>query len=283
MSGRQHAGEVERGERFGFGENWTRFIALLTDERIEAAKQSLEQKLGKGYLDGRSFLDIGSGSGLFSLAAWMLGAAVHSMDYDPRSVACTEELRRRYFGGRGCWTVAAGSVLDRDYVSTLGTFDVVYSWGVLHHTGAMWQALENVAPLVKAGGKLYIAIYNTQRPWTSVWRTVKRVYNKIPYPWLRKLYTTAIILPVEVRSLLYATARGKPKLYIQSWTHYHSLRGMSRWRDMVDWVGGYPFETAKPEEIFYLFHRKGMVLEELFTCGGGLGCNEYVFLNESGR
>jgi 2-polyprenyl-3-methyl-5-hydroxy-6-metoxy-1,4-benzoquinol methylase len=103
-------------------------------------------------LDGKSFLDIGSGSGLFSLAARRLGARVHSFDYDQQSVACTAELRRRYFPSAGDWVVERGSALDRDYLARLGTFDVVYSWGVLHHTGDMWRALENVKPLVAERG-----------------------------------------------------------------------------------------------------------------------------------
>ena len=56
-----------------------------------------------------------------------------------------------------------------------------------------------------------------------------------------------------------------------------SERGMSRWHDMVDWVGGYPFEVSKPEEVFYLFKSQGFSLIELKTCAGELGCNEYVF------
>src|SRR5687768_17002539 len=120
-------------------------------------------------LDGKSFLDIGSGSGLFSLAARRLGARVHSFDYDPQSVACTTELRRRYVPASADWIVERGSALDRDYLSTLGTFDVVYSWGVLHHTGSMWQALDNVKPLVAERGHLYIAIYNDLGEITDRW------------------------------------------------------------------------------------------------------------------
>ena len=94
-------------------------------------------------LTGKTFLDIGSGSGLFSLAARRLGAKVHSFDFDSNSYGCTMELRKRYFDGDGNWKVEQGSALDRNYIESLGKFDIVYSWGVLHHTGAMWTALEN--------------------------------------------------------------------------------------------------------------------------------------------
>src|SRR5213080_1694363 len=127
-----HAIEIARGERFEFGRNWSRFLALLDDARIARAEESLKQMLEVENLEGQSFLDIGSGSGLFSLAARRLGARVHSLDYDPQSVACTKELRRRYFNNDSEWRIEEGSALDADYLKSLGSFDVVYSWGVLH-------------------------------------------------------------------------------------------------------------------------------------------------------
>src|SRR5216684_6957903 len=147
-----HAIEIAQGARFEFGKNWTRFLVGLDDTRIARAEESLRAMLETSDLEGKSFLDIGSGSGLFSLAARRLGARVHSFDYDPQSVACTGELKRRCFLDDGNWVVEKGSVLDQDYLACLGVFDVVYSWGVLHHTGDMWRALENVVPLVKERG-----------------------------------------------------------------------------------------------------------------------------------
>src|SRR5687767_4969194 len=155
----QHAAALDV-HRFEFGKNWTRFLELLDDSRIAQAEASLRQMLDVPTLAGRSFLDIGSGSGLFSLAARRLGARVYSFDYDVHSVNCTAELKRRFFPDDDQWTVAQGSALDTDYLSRLGTFDVVYSWGVLHHTGDMWQALANADALVKPGGHLAIALYN---------------------------------------------------------------------------------------------------------------------------
>ncbi len=129
-----HATEVLQGERFEFGANWARFLEVLDDERIRQAEESLCKMLGVSALKGKSFLDVGCGSGLFSLVARRLGATVHSFDYDPRSVGCTLELRRRYFPEDMQWIIEEGSALDSDYLSRMGRFDVVYSWGVLHHT-----------------------------------------------------------------------------------------------------------------------------------------------------
>lgn len=270
-----HVSEVLRRERFEFGANWILFLDELNDDRIALAEQSLRSMLGANDLRGRRFLDIGSGSGLFSLAARRLGATVHSFDYDAQSVACTAELRRRYFPENPEWVVEQGSVLDKDYLQGLGQWDIVYSWGVLHHTGAMWPALENVASLVREGGILFVALYNYQRIMSPIWLWVKRSYNRLPNG-LRWLVLWPALIRLWGPQTIYDLLRGKP---FHSWRHYsdNSARGMSAWRDVIDWVGGYPFEVAKPEEIFSFYRRRGFHLEQLETCGGGLGCNQFVF------
>jgi SAM-dependent methyltransferase len=269
-----HAAEIEEGERFEFGANWAQFLKVLNDDRMRLAEQSLVRMLGVSDLAGKRFLDVGSGSGLFSLVARRLGATVRSFDYDPESVACTAELKRRYFREDPDWIVEQGSALDRDYLQTLGEWDIVYSWGVLHHTGAMWQALENVSSLVRPGGTLFIAIYNHQRVMTPVWTWVKRTYNRLP-PGLRWIVLGPALVRLWAPRTIYDLLRGKP---FYTWRHYaeRSARGMSAWRDLVDWVGGYPFEVAKPEQIFRFYRDRGFVLGEMVTCGGGLGCNEFV-------
>lgn len=271
-----HAGEVARGERFEFGSNWARFLSVLDEDRILAAERALQTMLQVPRLDGVRFLDVGSGSGLSSLAARRLGARVHSFDYDPQSVACTGELRRRYFPSDPAWTVERGSVLDAGYLRRLEPFDVVYSWGVLHHTGHMWQALEHVTIPVAAGGKLFIAIYNDTGTQSRRWHWIKRTYNGLPR--LARLpFTVGVIAPGELKALAAATIRRRPGDYLRSWTRYGDLRGMNRWHDVVDWVGGYPYEFATPEEIFDFYRTRGFTLSKM-KCGGvGLGCNEFVF------
>ena len=274
-----HASEVARGERFEFGANWARFLTVLNDERIREAEASLRQMLECEDLAGRSFLDIGSGSGLFSLAARRLGARVHSLDFDPRSVACTMELRRRYFPGDDAWAVEEGSALDADYLRSLGLFDVVYSWGVLHHTGEMWRGLENAQLPVKPGGRLFIAIYNDTGTQAARWKWIKKTYNRLPRP-LRPAYAAAAIAPHELKPALWALVRLRPQEYVRRWTAYDKNRGMSRWHDIVDWVGGYPYEVASPDEIFDFYRARGFTLTRLKCAGAGLGCNEFVFVKD---
>lgn len=268
-----YATAVSNGTRFEFGKNWSQFLTMLDEERIERAEDSLQSMLKVKGLAGKTFLDIGSGSGLFSLAARRLGAKVYSFDFDPLSVKCTAELKRRYFPDDSDWTIVEGSVLDSAFLNPLGTFNIVYSWGVLHHTGSMWQALENVSRMVAGHGTLFIAIYNDQGEASRRWLMVKRAYNRLP-----KWGKWAVLWPACVRlwgaTIFRDTFLGNP---LRSWFAYKQQRGMSPWRDVVDWVGGYPFEVAKPELIFEFYRNKDFVLQRLKTCGGGIGCNEFVF------
>lgn len=266
--------------RFGFGANWARFLTRLTGQRIREAERSLAELLGEENLAGKTFLDVGCGSGLFSLAARNMGARVRSFDYDPESVACAGELRQRFHPDSGEWTVGQGSVLDEAYLGSLGKFDIVYSWGVLHHTGEMWSALGKVAELVRPGGTLAIAIYNDQGWVSRAWTRIKRTYNRLP-PRLRFV----IVWPSFVRiwgrvAAVDLLKHGNPT---HTWRSYVRERGMSPWPDLIDWVGGYPFEVATPDDLFDFYRKRGFLLSRLLTVRGGRGCNQLVFRRDAIR
>jgi 2-polyprenyl-6-hydroxyphenyl methylase/3-demethylubiquinone-9 3-methyltransferase len=261
--------EIQRRQRFQFGANWASFLRTLDDDRIRVAVESVQGLLGVQDLVGRTFLDIGSGSGLFSLAARRLGASVHSFDYDPDSVACTQALQSQYFPGDGAWKVEQGSVLDTRYLQTLGQFDVVYSWGVLHHTGRMWAAIDNASQRVAPGGLFALALYNEQGVRTKVWKGVKRTYVSGPSG---KLAMSAIFLPYFALRAVGQSVKSRENVF----RAYRARRGMSIVHDWVDWLGGYPFDAAKPSEVAAFLEARGFAQQNLIETRG-LGCNQFVF------
>jgi 2-polyprenyl-3-methyl-5-hydroxy-6-metoxy-1,4-benzoquinol methylase len=263
-----HEQEIQSGKRFAFGENWKRFLEVLDETKIEEAVASLKTMLEVETLNGKKFLDVGCGSGLFSLAAKRLGAEVFSFDYDPQSVACTKELKKRYYTNERGWQVETGSVLDKSYLGRLGEFDIVYSWGVLHHTGDMWTALENVGNNVAQGGKLFISLYNYQQFASRYWHAVKKTYN-------RYVFTRPFLL------FIHFVYPGLPSAFLRMVQGRKKERGMSPWHDLKDWVGGYPFEVSKPEEILDFYRKRGYQLFILKTANGRNGCNQFVFLRSS--
>lgn len=273
-----HASEVTFGKRFQFGANWRWFLDSLTPERIAEAERSLREMLNCRDFRGKRFLDVGSGSGLFSLAAYRLGAQVHSFDFDPQSVGCTMSLREKFSADDARWHVEAGSALDANYLAGLGQFDVVYAWGVLHHTGDMWRALANMVSLVAPGGQLFLAIYNHQPLWTPPITLLKRTYVASPRPAKFVLASASMAFHATgglVKDLI------RLRNPIARYRHYDRLRGMSWWHDQLDWVGGYPFETARPAEIVSFYEQRGFQIERLELCRrGSSGCNQFVFRKE---
>jgi 2-polyprenyl-3-methyl-5-hydroxy-6-metoxy-1,4-benzoquinol methylase len=304
--------EIEQGRRFPFGANWAAFLRTLDDDRIAIAEQSLLDLLNtvrdeeaEAEIDGKTqrrwghsddgnlspspppppvphlplagcrFLDVGCGSGLFSLAARRLGARVHSFDFDPQSVACAEELSRRYFPDDDQWTIEPGSALDADYLNELGEFDVVYSWGVLHHTGNMWQALENVSRLVRPGGVLAIALYNDQGCRSRMWLRVKQLY-------CRHVLTRWLILLLFVPWFFLRTVAVSLIRRRNAFREYRRNRGMSIVHDWLDWLGGLPFEVAGVEEVAEFFRQRGFELRHV-TRTRRLGNNEFVFVRQTGE
>ncbi|MEC8473866.1 MAG: class I SAM-dependent methyltransferase [Planctomycetota bacterium] len=263
-------------KRFGFGENWKAFSEKIDQERLSEAKNSLQYAFQLEDFSGRVFLDIGCGSGLFSLAALQLGARVISIDYDPDSVACGENLRDVHGIQEQNWCVYQGSILDDALVSEIGKADLVYCWGVVHHTGNMKKAISNVASLVSQGGSLCLAVYNQQGSASRRWLRIKQLYNRMP-GMMKPIYVLAVASVFECRFAVVRVLKFQNPLPFSEWAKKKKDRGMSAWHDWVDWVGGLPFEVASPEDVILQLRPKGFVLENLKTVCGGWGCNEYLF------
>lgn len=249
--------------RFGFGRNWKNFSEKIDGVALEQAQESLRSNYMED-LEDKTFLDIGSGSGLFSLAAIKAGAKVTSFDYDPESVQTTINVLEKYNVDTCKYSVLRDDILCIENEDIIQEYDFVYSWGVLHHTGNMYQAFQETIPLVRSGGKLFIAIYNDQGILSKFWLLVKFLYCT---NWLLAILIIAIFSPYfYIRSLLRVIVK-RTKI----------PRGMSTYNDMLDWLGGYPFEVAKPKEVINFFEENGY---ELFKCnlvGRKLGCNEFIF------
>ena len=257
---------------FKFGENWASFSRQLDEVRIEEAMLSLVFLFGEGALKGKSFLDIGCGSGLFSIAAARLGAGkVVGLDVDPVSVSTSQANADRWFeGDRSILSFRQLSALDEAQMNSLGRFDVVYSWGVLHHTGSMMRALRNAAARVDPGGLLMIAIYN--RHWSSpVWRFIKWLYNRAGS--FGRNLLIGVFTPVIFIAKFLVTFRNPLKM----------TRGMEFRHNIIDWVGGYPYEYASIHEMTRALNGLGFIMRLVRPAKVPTGCNEYVCqLQEAG-
>lgn len=254
---------------FSFGKNWSEFVKQnFNEERVMIAQKHLLTFLELPNLEGKYFLDVGCGSGIHSLAAFKVGAQkIVSFDLDPESVKTTEKLKE-IVGNPPHWEVRSGSILDKDFINTLEPADIVYSWGVLHHTGNIWEALANTVGLMKKNGLLYIAIYTTDER-SSYWLEVKKKYNRASKIGKKIIEGSYILRHTLFPHLL------RLKNPLKTIRQYKKNRGMNFFTDVKDWLGGYPYEHAKIEEVLQ-FCKKKLNLE-LVNIKTGEANTEYLF------
>ena len=261
------------GISFSFGKNWKNYLNSLTVEKIQIAKQSLKDFLGN--ITGKTCIDIGSGSGIFSYSMFALGAKeITSVDIDSFSVQCSNYLRKKVKNPER-WNIYQGSILDKKFISQFGKYDIVYSWGVLHHTGNMWEAIKNAASLVNDNGVFFLAIYNKTKS-SRFWLEVKKIYNLSPR--IGKKLMNFLLFSV-MYFILPLLSLKNPLIRLKN---YKKNRDMDPMTDVKDWLGGYPFEVATFKEIVTFLNRidQNFKLVKYNKVNPGVNANnELVFKN----
>lgn len=256
--------------RYPFGKNWNLFVRFfVTDEKIAESKDQIEDWLGSEAVAGAKFLDCGCGSGIASAGAYQLGAKVTSFDFDFESKVATETIKKRIVLNQSDhrdreWVVVQGDLLDRRFCSKLGKFDIVYCWGVAHHTGDLVGAMERLSEFGCQNSLLWVAIYNDQGWKSKLWYEVKFLFNK------NFLFRFVIS-------------------FVLFWTHFLPLlaysrvikktrpRGMNIFVDWLDWIGGFPFEVMASQSVCDFFKARGFVTDRIEVCGNRSGCNQFLF------
>lgn len=251
---------------FSFGKNWQNLLKVINEDDFIRSRKDLERWFSNRIdLKDKDIIDIGSGSGIHSLMLYSMSPKkLYSFDFDPNSVAATKSLWEKS-GSPTNWLVNHGSILDVKYLSQLGKYDLVYSWGVLHHTGSMWEAIKNASDMVKLDGHFLISIYQGVKTYDYD-LALKKQYNRAGYFGKKRLEFSKFIWPLMKNRIKW---RENPFAWNQK-----AIRGMNTYHDIVDWLGGLPYEVASDEQIISFFKPLGFVLIEKDMSEA---CGTYLF------
>ena len=259
---------------FSFGENWLGYLSQVDEQAKGEAEKGLLKLFPREALAGARVLDIGCGSGVHSLAALRLGAAeLTAIDIDPDSVKAAKHLLDDA-PPSAKKDIRLLSIFDAE-PEELGLFDIVYSWGVLHHSGAMWEAVERASRFVRPGGLFGLALYE-KCPSCAFWKAEKKFYARSP-AWVQRAMRGVYKAAFYGRLIATGTS---PFSYVRA---YKSRRGMSFHHDVHDWMGGYPYESATIEEVRSHLREWGFEIIRLYPANPrlglfGTGCAEFTLL-----
>ena len=264
--------------KFSFGINWTDFAKNKVDENIvsthvnDALGHLLRMPgfLSAKPLEGKRVIDIGCGSGLSSLSFYENGCRdITSFDVNEDSIKATNIIKERFCNDESNlkWSIKEGSILDENLVSDLRSqekYDLVYSWGVLHHTGDMRKAIDNTLSLCQSGSILWMALY-----------------IKVDQPDGEEIYQNDLKLKIKFNE---ASEETKKEMIVSrlkkvfgnnpaTWTRPYDNRGMTPINDVTDWLGGYPYEVARAKDIKRLLEANGFSEIEVLNENRASGTN----------
>jgi 2-polyprenyl-6-hydroxyphenyl methylase/3-demethylubiquinone-9 3-methyltransferase len=264
-------------KHFAFGKNWDLYSRQINPQHVENSKKDLIGLIQFESLEGMTVLDIGSGSGIHSLSMMLLGCRdLVSLDYDSDSVSTTKRiLSDKIF--KGDFQVIQADILKHIPELDGRTFDLVYSWGVLHHTGDMMKGIDRSIGYVKPGGLIALALYR-KTLFCSIWRIEKLVYSKSPkflQNLIQKFYELVFALQTYLKT---------GKTFGSYKRGYLQKRGMEFSSDVHDWLGGYPYESIDPKYLIKYMEQLGFTMLNSHIAKKqigilGSGCDEFLFKN----
>jgi SAM-dependent methyltransferase len=210
---RQEAGGDRRSAR-SFRLQWTIYrdgdLTWFKDDAGLRKREFLDNlEVSAEELPGRTLLDAGCGNGELTRAVAEYGLEVVAMDFS-RSV---DGARRRLF--EQGYPVShrvhylQGDVLVPPFLP--GSFDLVHSSGVLHHTPSTERAFRSVARLPRPGGKLYVQLYRRRENWVHYTNVALRaVTTRLPMRLLYALCYAATPLHAALSRLVHRLRREPP-------------------------------------------------------------------------